>query len=61
MKEKKKQEARAQLQKLEQQVSTLAELLDKEMQLWTRLEEDPQVQRCEKEEERINTMIQELK
>jgi hypothetical protein len=46
---------------MEQQVSTTAELLDKAAQLWTRLEEDPQVQRWDKEEERINAMIQELK
>jgi hypothetical protein len=31
------------------------------MQLWTRLEEDPQVQHWDKEEERINAVIQELK
>jgi hypothetical protein len=36
-------------------------LLDKEAQLWTRLEEDPQVQHWDKQEERINAMIQELK
>jgi len=29
--------------------------------LWTRLEEDPQVQCWDKEEERINEVIQELK
>jgi predicted nucleic acid-binding Zn-ribbon protein len=37
------------------------ELFDKAVQLWTRLEEDPQVQRWDKEEERINAAIQELK
>jgi hypothetical protein len=36
-------------------------LLDKAAQLWTRLEEDPQVQHWDKEEERINATIQELK
>jgi hypothetical protein len=36
-------------------------LFDKAAQLWTRLEEDPQVQRWDKEEERINVAIQELK
>jgi hypothetical protein len=36
-------------------------LLDKVLQLWTRLEEDPQVQHWDKEEERINATIQELK
>jgi hypothetical protein len=46
---------------MEQQVSTTYELLDKATQLWTWLEEDPQVQRWDKEEEWINAMIQELK
>lgn len=50
-----------QLQELEKQVSMAADLLDKTMQLWTRLEEDPQVQHWDKEEERINATIQELK
>jgi hypothetical protein len=31
------------------------------MQLWTRLEEEPQVQRWGKEDKRINEVIQELK
>jgi hypothetical protein len=61
VKEKRKQEARAQLQEMEQQVSTAVELVDKVAQIWTRLEEEPQVQRWDKEEERINAMIQELK
>jgi hypothetical protein len=61
VKEQRKQEATMQLQEMEQQVSTTTELLDKAVQLWTRLEEDPQVQRWDKEEERINAMIQELK
>jgi hypothetical protein len=61
VKEKRKQEATTQLQEIEQQVSTTAELFDKATQLWTRLEEDPQVQRWDKEEERINAVIQELK
>jgi hypothetical protein len=61
VKEQRKKEATAQLQEMEQQVSIAAELLDKAAQLWTRLEEDPQVQRWDKEEERINTTIQELK
>jgi hypothetical protein len=38
-----------------------ADLFDKAAQLWTRLEEDPQVQHWDKEEERINATIQELK
>jgi hypothetical protein len=50
-----------QLQEIEQQVSIAAELFDKATQLWTRLEEDPQVQRWDKEEERINAEIQEIK
>jgi hypothetical protein len=37
------------------------DLFDKETQLWTRLEEDPQVQHWDKEEERINATIQEIK
>jgi hypothetical protein len=31
------------------------------VQLWTKMEEDPQVQQWDKEEERINAMIQEFK
>jgi hypothetical protein len=50
-----------QLQEMEKQVSTTADLLEKAAQLWTRLEEDPQVQCWDKEEERINAVIQELK
>jgi hypothetical protein len=46
---------------MEQHVNTVAELLDKAVQLWTRLEEDPQVQHWDEEEERINATIQELK
>jgi hypothetical protein len=61
MKEQRKQEATTQLQEIEQQVSTTTNLFDKATQLWTRLEEDPQVQRWNKEEERINAAIQELK
>jgi polyhydroxyalkanoate synthesis regulator protein len=56
-----KQEETTQLQEMEQQVSTTTKLLDKATQIWTRLEEDPPVQHWEKEEERINAMIQELK
>jgi hypothetical protein len=36
-------------------------LLDKATKLWTKLEEDPQVQQWEKEEETINAKIQEFK
>ena len=36
-------------------------MFDKTAQLWTRLEEDPQVQWWDNEEERINSVIQELK
>ena len=50
-----------QLQELEKQVNMAANLLDKATQIWTRLEEDPQVQHSDQEEERINVMIQELK
>jgi len=50
-----------QLQELEKQVSMAADFLYKTPQLWTRMEEDPQVQHWDKEEERINAMIQEVK
>jgi hypothetical protein len=46
---------------MEKHIITTADFLDKATQLWTRLEEDPQVQRWDKEEERINVVIQELK
>jgi hypothetical protein len=46
---------------MEQEVSTIADLFDKEMQLWTRLEEDQQVHKWDMEEERINIVIQEIK
>jgi hypothetical protein len=46
---------------MEKQVSTVADFLNKAAQLWTRLEEDPQVQCWDKEEERTNAAIQELK
>jgi hypothetical protein len=61
VKEQRKQKATMQLRELEQQVSIATELLDKATQLWTRLEEDPHVQCWDKEEERINAVIQELK
>jgi cell fate (sporulation/competence/biofilm development) regulator YlbF (YheA/YmcA/DUF963 family) len=61
VKEQRKKEATKQLHEIEQQVSTTTELFDKATQLWKRLEEDPQVQRWDKEEERINVAIQELK
>jgi hypothetical protein len=61
VKEQRKQEATVQLWVMEQQVSTVAKLLDKATPFWTRLEEDPQVQRWDKEEERINAAIQEIK
>jgi hypothetical protein len=50
-----------QLQELEKQVNTVADLMDKETQLWTKMEEDPHVQQWDKEEERINAKIQEFK
>jgi hypothetical protein len=37
------------------------DLFDKETQLWNKLEEDQQVQKWDKEEERINAVIQDLK
>jgi hypothetical protein len=46
---------------MKKQVSMIVDLLDKEVQLCTRLEEDPQVQRWDKEEEMINEVIQEIK
>ena len=49
------------IQDMEKKVSTTVDLLDNAVQLWTRLEEDPQVQHWDKEEERINAVIQELK
>jgi hypothetical protein len=61
VKEQRKQEATTQLQEIEQQVSTTTDLFDKATQLWTSLEEDQQVQQWDKEEERINAVIQELK
>jgi polyhydroxyalkanoate synthesis regulator protein len=61
VKEQRKQEATMQLKEIEKQVRKAVELFDKATQLWTRLEEDPQVQRWDKEEERINAVIQELK
>jgi hypothetical protein len=36
-------------------------MFDKATQVWTKLEEDQQVQKWDKEEERINAVIQELK
>jgi hypothetical protein len=46
---------------MEQHVSTIAYLFENATQLWTKLEEDQQVQRWDKEEERINATIQDLK
>jgi predicted nucleic acid-binding Zn-ribbon protein len=50
-----------QLHELEKHVSTATDLLDKATQLWTKMEEDPQVQQWDMEEERINATIQEFK
>jgi predicted nucleic acid-binding Zn-ribbon protein len=61
VKEKRKQEAVEQLQEIERQVSTTTDLFENATQLWTKLEEDQQVQRWDKEEERISTTIQDLK
>jgi hypothetical protein len=49
VREKRKQEATKQLQEIEQQVSTTTDLFKKATQLWTKLEEDHQVQRWDKE------------
>jgi hypothetical protein len=43
VKEQRKQEATMQLQELEKHASTTTDLLDKAAQLWTKMEEDPQV------------------
>jgi hypothetical protein len=61
VREQRKQEATEQLQEIEQQVSTTTDLFDKATQLWTKLEEDQQVQQWDKEEERISAAIQDLK
>jgi prophage maintenance system killer protein len=50
VKEKRKQEAMVQLQEIEKQISTTTDLFDKAAQLWTKLEEDQQVQKWDKEE-----------
>jgi hypothetical protein len=49
------------LQEIDQHVNITIDLFDKAAQLWTKLEEDQQVQKWDKEEERINTVIQDLK
>jgi hypothetical protein len=61
VKEQMRHVATTQIQKIEKQVSTTTDFLDKEAQLWIRLEEDPQVQCWDKEEERINATIHEIK
>jgi hypothetical protein len=61
MKEKRKEDTVEQLQEIEQHVSTITEFFDQATQLWKKLEEDQQVQKWDKEEERINAMIQDLK
>lgn len=50
VKEKRKQEETMELQEIEQQVNTVADLFDKEVQMWTKLEEDQHVQKWDKEE-----------
>jgi hypothetical protein len=61
VKEKRKQEATGQMEEMERQVSTTVDLFDRETQLWTKLEEDQQVQQWDQEEEKISATIQDLK
>jgi hypothetical protein len=61
VREQRKQEATEQLQEIERQVHAVGDLFDKATQLWTKLEEDQQVQQWDQEEERISTTIQDLK
>jgi hypothetical protein len=61
VKDQMKEEAITQLYEIEQHVSVAAKFFDKTTQLWTKLEEDKQVQKWDKEEQRINAAIQELK
>jgi hypothetical protein len=61
VREQRKQEATEQLQEIDQQVRATTDLFEEATQLWTKLEEDQQVQQWDKEEERISTTIQDLK
>jgi DNA repair exonuclease SbcCD ATPase subunit len=61
VKEKRKQEATTQIEEMERQVRAAVDLFDKATQLWTKLEEDQQVQQWDQEEEKISAAIQDLK
>jgi hypothetical protein len=61
VKEQRKQEAVRQMDEMERQVNAVVDLFDREAQLWTKLEEDQQVQHWDQEEEKISATIQDLK
>jgi hypothetical protein len=46
---------------MERQVYIAADLFEKATQLWTKLEEDEQVQQWDQEEERLSVVVQDLK
>jgi hypothetical protein len=46
---------------MERQVYIVADLFEKETQLWTKLEEDEQVQQWDQKEERVSVVVQDLK
>jgi hypothetical protein len=46
---------------MERQVSATIDLFDRVVKLWTKLEEDQQVQHWDQEEEKISVSIQDLK
>jgi hypothetical protein len=45
------------MEEMERQVSTAVDLFEKETQLWTKLEEDQQVEQWDQEEEKISAAI----
>jgi hypothetical protein len=49
------------MEEMEQQVSAVVDLFDRGSQLWTKLEEDQQVQQWDQEEKNITATIQDLK
>jgi hypothetical protein len=61
VREQRKHEATKQIHEIERQVNVVVDLFNKEAQLWTKLEEDQQVQQWDKKEERISKSIQDLK
>jgi catalase len=61
VKEKRKQEETMQIKEIERQVHAATDLFEKATQLWTKLEEDQQVQQWDQEGERISATIQDLK